>query len=78
MILPEGEPIFSEMTTTVRIEDEAAGPFVVIEQINDHAKPGRIAFSSDEWPMIKKAIEEMFKVCERLDNQGQEDKCLVK
>lgn len=31
-ILDEGKPIFDMESTTVRIEDDAAGPFIVIEQ----------------------------------------------
>lgn len=31
-LLDEGKPIFDADATTVRIEDDAAGPFLVIEQ----------------------------------------------
>jgi hypothetical protein len=34
-ILPPGKPIFDENATTVRVEDDAAGPFLVIEQCSD-------------------------------------------
>lgn len=34
-ILPEGKPIYDEMATTVRVEDDAAGPFLMIEQCRD-------------------------------------------
>jgi hypothetical protein len=37
-VFPEGEnPVFSEQATHIRIEDEAAGPFLVISQPNDRA-----------------------------------------
>ena len=32
MVLPAGHDIFSEQATTISIEDEGGGPFVVIEQ----------------------------------------------
>jgi len=34
-LLDEGKPIFDEDATTVRIEDDAAGPFLVIEQSSE-------------------------------------------
>ena len=71
-ILPEGEPIFSEMATTVKIEDEAAGAFISIQQ-SDNLDKGKVNFDEKEWPMVKEAVEELLKVCEQL-NQGQEGK----
>ena len=72
-VLPEGEPIFSEMATTIKIEDDAAGPFISIQQSSDNLDKGKVNFDEKEWPMVKEAVEELLKVCEQL-NQGQEGK----
>lgn len=61
-VLPEGEPLYSEQATTIEIEDEAAGEFIVISQ--DHNLPdlsGKIVVNPEEWPAIKSAIETMLK-----------------
>ena len=69
IVLPEGEPIFSEMATTIDIEDEAAGPFVVIRQEGrDGAQ--KINIDQTEWPFIKDAIEKQLQVCTEME-QGE-------
>jgi hypothetical protein len=60
-IVPEGEPIFSEYGHTVRIEDEAAGEFIVIEDHNQEYS--KIAISPDDWPTLRRAINRMVKNC---------------
>ena len=63
LVLPEGQPAFSEMGTTVEIEDEAAGEFVVVAQ---HARTdmGKIAINPEEWPALRAAINQMIEQCE--------------
>lgn len=61
-IVPEKEPLFSESATTVSIEDEAAGEFVVIKQ-NASTANGTAAFNPKEWPVIRDAIDRMIKEC---------------
>ena len=56
-ILPENDPIFSEMATHVEIEDEAAGEFIVVRQIHDSIEKGEVGFDAEQWPHIKSAIE---------------------
>ena len=58
IVLPEGEPIFSERATIVRIEDEAGGEYIVVSQ---DSVPGRgnVAINPEEWPDIRDAIERM-------------------
>jgi hypothetical protein len=60
-IVPEGEPIFCEYGHTVRIEDEAAGEFIVIEDHNQEY--GRIGFNPEDWPALRRAINRMVKNC---------------
>ena len=62
VLLPEGEPLFSEMATIVRIEDESGGEFVVIEQHGDTWN-GKLAIEPSEWPVIREAINKMVESC---------------
>lgn len=61
VVLPEGEPIFSEVATTVRIEDDAAGEYVVVEQNLDGLD--KIAINPDEWCQLRAAIDDMVAKC---------------
>ncbi len=67
IILPAGDAIYSERATTVSITDEAAGPFVVVEQEED-----TIRLDSEEWPTIRAAIDAQFEVCQQLDASMKE------
>jgi hypothetical protein len=63
VVTPNGEPIFSEMGTTIEIDDEAAGEFVRVKQESRIAKAQQIAIDVVEWPAIKAAIEFMLSEC---------------
>ena len=54
IVKPAGEPIFSEQSTIVGIDDEGGGIFYTIEQ-NDK----KISFDAKEWPHIKQAVEQL-------------------
>lgn len=56
-VAPEGDAIFSEKATHIEIEDEAAGEFITIKQVNDCIERGEIQISPEEWPTLKAAIE---------------------
>ncbi len=58
-VLPEGEPIFSEQATHIRIIDEAAGEFVEIEQMNDQ-EGKKLWIEPYDWTHIKKAVDKLF------------------
>jgi hypothetical protein len=60
---PSDEPAHSLRMTTIRIEDEGGGEFLVLEQENDTGPVHRIAITSDEWPILRQAIEAAFKHC---------------
>lgn len=60
IVLPEGEPIFSERGYTITIKDEAAGEYIEIE---DHQEESNIAINPEEWPAIRAAINKMVKKC---------------
>lgn len=62
VVAPEGEAIFSESATVVRIDDEGGGEYVVVSQ---ESVPGRgnIAINPEEWPALRDAIDRMVKEC---------------
>ena len=67
LILPKGEPIYSEMTTSIEIEDESGGCFVVVRQFASE-KSGRISIDEDDWPSIRDAIDETIALCKQLNS----------
>ena len=62
-VLPEGEPIYSARATVIEVEDDAAGPFVVIQQHDNAAEPGKVRIDPDEWPAIRDAVGRMMASC---------------
>ena len=44
----DDNPIFGEKATHITIDDEAAGPFIVLKQSFVHAKPGEVRLDPDE------------------------------
>lgn len=62
IVLPKGDSIFSEFATTVSIDDEAGGEFVVIEQTGS-TDSGKVRICANEWPAIRRAIDRMIKAC---------------
>lgn len=67
-VLPKGESIFHECATTISIDDECAGSFLVISQDPDSGRQ-EIRISSEEWPTIKAAIDQMFVGCKSLEGK---------
>ena len=64
VVLPEDQPIFSELATTVTIVDEAADEFVEVGQ-SGHISLGKIVINPNEWPALRKAIDMMIAQCQR-------------
>ena len=62
MVNKTSEPSFSEMATTVRIEDESGGEFVEVEQ-EGRTDIGKIQITPEEWPMLRKAIDMIIAEC---------------
>jgi hypothetical protein len=59
-VLPEREPVFSEMATDIEIEDEAAGEFLKLTQHGGNTECEKsILITDDEWPAIRDAIERL-------------------
>ncbi len=63
IVTAEGDAIFSETSTNVTIDDEAAGEFVTVVQPN-RTEAG-IAIDPSEWPVIRDAIDQMIDNCRR-------------
>jgi len=64
MIAPKGDRIFSEQTTLVEIDDEAAGEFVKVSQpLTYKSAEFAIFITKEEWPSIRDAIDNMIKEC---------------
>ena len=63
IVLPEGEAIFCERATIIRLEDESGGEFIVIEQHPDAKDAQQIAINPEEWPTIRAAIDDMVARC---------------
>ena len=55
-VAPENEPLYSNRATTISINDEAGGEFIVIAQAPNQ-KGGVISFDPCEWPAIRAAID---------------------
>jgi hypothetical protein len=66
-VLPEKEPIFSEQCTHITIVDEAAGEYLEITQQSSSAdiKAQTIMVTSDEWPAIKAAVDQLIAETEK-------------
>ena len=58
IVLPKGQPLFSERATRVEVVDEAAGEFVVIRQ-----EDGEVGINPEEWPELRAAIDRMIAEC---------------
>jgi hypothetical protein len=56
-LVPEGEPIFSEMAYSIEIDDEAAGEFIAVTDLSDRGGTVRIDFS--QWESLKSAVDKM-------------------
>lgn len=64
VVLPDGEPIFSEHATEIEIQDEAGGEFVVVRQTYGREGKNEIRLTDEEWPMVRAAIDRMMARCQ--------------
>jgi hypothetical protein len=64
VVVAKGEALFHESATTIEIDNEAAGEFVVVSQdAPEHGWQGKIAITAEEWPLIRRTINRMIKDC---------------
>lgn len=59
----EGESVYSDYATTVRITSDGAGEYVEVLQ-EASLTPGKVAITPEEWPALRDAIEMMLKECQ--------------
>ena len=64
-VMPDNARIFDQNTTTVSIEDEAAGEYVKVAQCNDGVEPGVIKIDPTEWPAMRDSITRMIDQCRK-------------
>ena len=50
-------PVFGEGVTYVIVDDEAGGPFLVIEQHDDDVRPGTVRFDYEEFLAVSEAAK---------------------
>jgi hypothetical protein len=64
IVMPKGQPTFSEMATRIAIDDEAGGEYVKLTQYGGHADLSKsIAIDPDEWPKLRECIDYMISEC---------------
>jgi hypothetical protein len=64
VVVPEGEPTFSDLATTIQIEDEVEGmEFLIVKQ--NLKGEAYIRIYPPEWPMLRAAIDDMMARCRR-------------
>jgi hypothetical protein len=68
IVMPEGDPIYSERSTTIEIDDLAAGEFIVIRQNFGDDKEHKLCFDREDWSAVKVAVDEIFKTL-RIENE---------
>jgi len=71
MIRPDGASLFDEHAIEIRLEDQAAGPFVVIKSQLDDLKPGEVSIDPSEWPTIRAAIDAAFEVANEISKDTE-------
>ena len=71
MIRPEGASMFDERAIEIRLEDEAAGPFVVLKSQLDEVKPGEVSIDPSEWPTLRAAIDAAMKVANEIEKDQE-------
>ena len=68
-IKPKGEPIFHELATKIRIDDEAGGPFLRISQVRDERNQ-EITVDIESWGPLRDGIEYMMSNCIAMELQA--------
>lgn len=65
-MMPEGDPIFSDRATSVRVTDEAAGEFLEVSQ-----EEGTIRVDPEEWLTLRALVDQMFTEIQKYSTQGE-------
>lgn len=62
VVQEHGDSIYGVGATTIAIDDEGNGEFLAVYQGSNE-----IRINPDEWPTIRKAIDQMIKKCRSAD-----------
>lgn len=62
MVLQEGDELFGETATEIRIISEGSGEFLEVSQVPDSGKQ-TLRIAPEEWPTLREAIDRMFTEC---------------
>ena len=58
----QGEsPIFGESTIKVRVEDDAAGPYLVLHQCGGEIQPGEVRLDLEELELVLRAARRLLR-----------------
>ncbi len=61
-VAPEGADLCDDRSTIIEITDEGGGEFITVIQPDG---PAEIRIDADEWPAIRRAIDKLFKECNK-------------
>ena len=61
-VVPSGKPIHDEAATTIGLDDDSGGLFVVIRQ-EDNLDTNEVKIDPEEWPAIRAAVNRMVREC---------------
>ena len=64
IVVPKGEPLFSELATFIEIDDEAAGEYIKISQPS-RQENGTVCFDGEEWELVRLEIDKAFANCRK-------------
>jgi hypothetical protein len=53
----ESNPVFGEGNTYVSVDDEAGGPFLIIQQTDDDIEAGRVRMDYEEFMAVAEAAK---------------------
>ena len=59
--MPDESPIFGEDATHVMVDDEAAGPFIVLRQFKDHSSIGEVRMDLEELELVLRAARRLLR-----------------
>jgi hypothetical protein len=52
-------PLFGETATHVLLDDDSAGAYIVLKQVNEYSKEGEVRLNMDELELVVKAAREL-------------------
>ncbi len=61
IVLPKGEPLFSEQATYISVDDEGGGSFLVISQFPNLDAEQKVRIDFSEWGLVCEAVNKLHK-----------------